>query len=269
MTDSKDMTPKKDNTELTEKERLLLDAVANGAVSKADKLLSRGEVSPDCRDNEGRTPLMRAAEDGNAALVAVLIRHGADVNSLDADGETALMKAAFGGHLSVVELLAENGADLEIRNNDGSTALEIAQVMEHEDVAAFLSAQSADSMNPMREEISEDPGIDGLTPPGQTGSVNAASVAAAMAPLPEPGSYVQELDSELLPEIAESPYFKAQQDHETEEDEVEEATEEQEQNNSTGSDEESNPGVPKQKPTVSQNGCEGKDLSCHLRDHGT
>ncbi|MGB6063253.1 MAG: ankyrin repeat domain-containing protein [Desulfomonilaceae bacterium] len=221
MTDSKDMTPKNENSELTEKERLLLDAVANGAVSKVDKLLSRGEVSPDCRDNEGRTPLIIAAEEGNAALVGVLIRHGADLNAVDNDGETASMKAAFDGHLSVVKLLAENGADLEIRNNEGLTALEIAQEIEASDVVTYLTAQQDASS--AHTETSGDPDDDGPTTDGPGGA--SLPVAAAAMASSEPRSYVPELDLESVPELENSPYFKPQQEPETaREDREEEAT---------------------------------------------
>ena len=126
----------------TTHDQQIFDAVEKGAAGKLDKLLSRVEGSPDCRDRQGRTPLMLAAEAGNAALVGVFARHGADVNAVDTDGETALMKAAYGDHLDVLELLVSKGAAPDMRNNEGFLALEIAQEMGHEDLVAFLSAQS-------------------------------------------------------------------------------------------------------------------------------
>ena len=134
----------------------LFEAAKKGWVGKVDKLLSKGGVAPDCRDSEGRTLLIEAAEAGNAALAGVAIRHDADVNAVDPDGENAMMKAAFEGHLSVVELLAENGADLGMRNNDGSTALEIAQVMKRDAVVTFLAAQSRGSKSSIETEASTD-----------------------------------------------------------------------------------------------------------------
>ncbi len=212
MTEREDMTPKHENGELTEKERLLLNAVANGAVSKADKLLSQGEVSPDCRGEKGMTPLIKASAAGNTSLVGMLIRHKADVNAVDDHGDTGLTTAAFNGHIEVVKVLVLNGADLEIRNNDGSTALEIAQVMEHEDVADFLSAQSAGSTMLIEEEISTDPDDDGPTTDGPAAGAGSVAIAAAMAPSPEPRSYVHELDFDSYPELEKSPYFKLQEE---------------------------------------------------------
>ena len=200
----------------------LFEAMGKGAVAQVDRLLSSG-VSPDCRDDEGKTPLMRGAEDGNAPLVGVLIRHDAELNAVDTDGETALMKAAFGGHIAVAEMLVGKGADLEMQNNDGSTALEIAKMRKHDDLAALLSAQSVGSTIPIKEEISTDPDDDGPTTDGPAGA--SVPVAAAMAPAPKPISYVQELDLESIPEVAESPYFKAPQASEiVTEDGEEEAT---------------------------------------------
>jgi ankyrin repeat protein len=134
----------------------IFDAVEKGAAGKLDKLLSRVEGSPDCRDRQGRTPLMLAVEAGNAALVGVFARHGADVNAVDTDGETAVMKAAYGDHLDVLELLVSKGAAPDIRNNEGFSALEIAQEMGHEDLVAFLSAQSHGSTSSIETETSTD-----------------------------------------------------------------------------------------------------------------
>ncbi len=189
---------------ITECEQLF-EAMGKGAVAQVEKLLARG-VSPDCRDNEGKTALMRAAEDGNPALVGVLIRHGADVNALDDDGETALMKAAFGGHLSVVELLAENDADLEIRNGDGSTALDLAQLKGHDPVTSFLTAQSAGKANGIKAEISTDTPDDGPTTDAPAGA--SLPVAAAAMASSEPRSYVPEVDLESIPGVKDSPFFK-------------------------------------------------------------
>ena len=225
----------------------LFEAVAKGFVGKVDKLLSRGELSPDCRDGEGRTPLMVAADEGNAALAGVLIRHRADVNAVDADGETVAMKAAYGGYLDVVELLVSKGAALGIRNNEGLSAVEIAQQMGHDAVAAFLSAQSHGSKTGIKAETSTEPDDDGPTTGGPAGAS------------PERQLHVQELDLESMPEVEDSQYLKLQQEHETAgEEEVNEATEKREdqeqgeKDNSRGRDGESYPGAPKQKPTVSQ-----------------
>lgn len=190
----------------------LFNAVKIKAPAQAEKLLSRRRVSPDCRNEKEGTPLMQASEAGDAAMVGLLLRHGADPNAVDFEAETPLVKAAYGGHLDVVELLMSHGADGNLRNNDDMTPLAIAQEMGHDDVVAFLSEQSADSTSPIKEEIPTDPDDDGPITDGPAGAL--LPVAAAMAPSPQPSSYVPELDIESIPEMAESPYFKAQQEPE-------------------------------------------------------
>jgi hypothetical protein len=194
-------------------EHQIFDVVKKGAVGKVDKLLSRDAVSSDCRDSHGRTPLIVAAEAGNAALVGVLIRHHASVNVVDPDGQTAMMKAAFEGHLSVVELLAENGADLGMRNNDGSTALEIAQLMKRDAVVAFLSAQSPDSTSCIKAETSTDPDDDGPSTDGPVGATAAA--AAAMVPSPDAQERDENRGSNAISGVTDSSDFEPQKESET------------------------------------------------------
>lgn len=191
----------------------LMEAAQKGAIAQVDRLLSRG-VSPECRDENRRTFTILAAENGNAGLLGVAIRHDADLNAVDNDGDTALTKAAFGGHRDVVRLLMSHGADADIRNNEGMTALEIAQQMEYDNMVDLFSSQFAGPPIPVEEKILMDPDDDGPTTDGLAGAVGSAPVAAATAASPKPRSYVQELDLEANPELETSPYFKAQQESE-------------------------------------------------------
>lgn len=54
---------------------------------------------------EYRTPLMKAAEEGNAAMVELLLRHGADPNARTPEGETAADLARRKGHGHIVRML--------------------------------------------------------------------------------------------------------------------------------------------------------------------
>lgn len=58
------------------------------------------------------TPLMRAAEVGDAAAVKALLSEGVDVNEKARPGFTALMLAADEGHVEVVKLLIKAHADV-------------------------------------------------------------------------------------------------------------------------------------------------------------
>ncbi|XP_068435979.1 kinase D-interacting substrate of 220 kDa B isoform X1 [Clinocottus analis] len=77
----------------------------------------------DSRSDNGQTPLMVAAEQGNLEILQELIKRGANVNLDDVDCWTALISAAKEGHIEVVKELLENNANLEHRDMGGWTAL--------------------------------------------------------------------------------------------------------------------------------------------------
>ncbi|XP_058470993.1 kinase D-interacting substrate of 220 kDa B isoform X3 [Solea solea] len=97
----------------------------------------------DSRSDNGQTPLMVAAEQGNLEIVQELIRRGANVNLDDSDCWTALISAAKEGHIEVVRELLENNANLEHRDMGGWTALMWAAYKGCTDVAQLLLDKGA------------------------------------------------------------------------------------------------------------------------------
>jgi ankyrin repeat protein len=111
--------------------------------------------------------------DNHAAVVALLIEHGADVNMKTRHGDTtALMSAAFCNAVHIAEMLIHNGADLnpralglaacrgpdvailminsganvrDVEDYSGLTALHSAARCGHPDVAALLLLHGANS----------------------------------------------------------------------------------------------------------------------------
>jgi ankyrin repeat protein len=88
-----------------------------GACVKGDRATATAMVAADpgllTRLEEGeRAALVRAAEAGNAAAVALMLNLGFPIGARNDDGATALHAAAYAGSASAVRLLIDRGADL-------------------------------------------------------------------------------------------------------------------------------------------------------------
>lgn len=75
-------------------------------------------VGVECRDKEGRTPLLLAAGKGHLRSAKVLVGAGANVDARSKDGRTALYRAAANGDRPMVEMLLAAGADPTIGDVD-------------------------------------------------------------------------------------------------------------------------------------------------------
>ncbi|CAE7728154.1 ANKRD17, partial [Symbiodinium sp. KB8] len=137
-------------------ERELLAAATEGSVSKVEALLQQPQ-QPDVVDDRGRSPLMRAAAQGNVAVLhlllqaghvdvlRVLLEAGADVNrSISNNGCTCLMLACQEGHAEALRLLLEAGADKDAASSHGITAMMLASQHGHPDVLRLLLEAGAD-----------------------------------------------------------------------------------------------------------------------------
>ena len=90
----------------------------------------------------GATPLHDAALGGNAAVIGVLVDHGAALDARDHDsGATPLIIAAALGRSSAVAALLGRGANPELRDFSGRTALDRA--LETDDQPTIQLLQSA------------------------------------------------------------------------------------------------------------------------------
>jgi len=76
------------------------------------------------------TPLWCAAVSGKLAVVKVLLRHGADVNSVSDSGSTPVRSACYivrpgvtTSHMEIIRALVEAGADIQMPNHFGGTCL--------------------------------------------------------------------------------------------------------------------------------------------------
>lgn len=114
------------------------DALAAKDLAAIELLLDVDTTDPNRSTVDGKTALMFAAQQGDAALVARLLTAGADVNASNANGGTALMYAALGGDAAVAELLLSAGARHDATAKLGWTAFEVAAVKGHTAVARKL-----------------------------------------------------------------------------------------------------------------------------------
>lgn len=117
------------------------------AASTSDVALLRTllelNADPKLTNADGTTPLLAAAGVGVGApeeaagsepevlaVIAILLKRGADVNAVDKNGETAMHGAAYRNHPKVVQLLADRGSKIGVwnrRNRNGLTPLVIAE----------------------------------------------------------------------------------------------------------------------------------------------
>ena len=114
----------------------LMMAVLKGEMAVTKRLLAaNAPINP-----SGWTPLMYAAYEGRADMVALLLEKGAEVNARAPNLSTPLMLAARNGHMEAVRLLLKAGAETEIKNDQGFTAESWANNAGNTDAADLIAA---------------------------------------------------------------------------------------------------------------------------------
>jgi ankyrin repeat protein len=154
-----------------------VDMAASSDHAKALAYIKDGHIQPNIADEDGNTPLMMAAREGNflAAqelvargadvnaltnyhynvlrcalagrndeIVALVVAHGAPVNEAFDAGYMPLMDAAAFGSVKAVNLLLAKGAHINARANGGDNALSEAAEKNHPAVIAALVDAGAD-----------------------------------------------------------------------------------------------------------------------------
>jgi uncharacterized protein len=93
----------------------------------AEELLNNGADPNAVATNGTRLAVINsAAASGNAELVKLLLREGANPDAQQEGGFTALHAAAQHNNAEMVQALLDAGADVSIRTNDGKTAADVA-----------------------------------------------------------------------------------------------------------------------------------------------
>jgi ankyrin repeat protein len=119
--------------------------------------LQRAHTPGETTLSEGATPLMRAAKNGDAASVRLLLANGAEPGTPQKNGTTALMFAAGLGRgqgvfakdyateaelLETVKVLIDHGADVNAASDRGETALHFA-AQASDAIVRYLAAHGA------------------------------------------------------------------------------------------------------------------------------
>jgi ankyrin repeat protein len=104
------------------------DAVERNDLGAVAAMLGRDAQHSRLRDDEGKSPLHKAAGRGLVAMVTQLLGAGAGeaVNSKDASGNTPLHDAVASGCVETARILVQNGALADVVNKGGDTPRDIA-----------------------------------------------------------------------------------------------------------------------------------------------
>ncbi len=106
-------------------ENMLLQAIENGNIRKAEKLLNKID-NPNITSVDGNTPLIIAAKKGYDDLIVQLINEGADINKRNYDGYDAVMQAVQSNNMSTLKLLLKYGPKFKSILEGGDTAFTLA-----------------------------------------------------------------------------------------------------------------------------------------------
>lgn len=101
---------------------LLHHAVHNRCSMAVQWMIDHWSMDPDPRDNQGETPLMRAACLGDIASMETLLAAGADPNAQARTGGSALHYAYSGDAMRAVDVLKKAGANIDAVDASGRKA---------------------------------------------------------------------------------------------------------------------------------------------------
>jgi ankyrin repeat protein len=124
----------------------LIAAAENGNVARIAELLKRG-ANVNAQDERGRTPAMAATYARQTKAVQALLQAGADVNRRDQMLNNPFLYAGAEGMLEILKLAHAAGADPRITNRFGGTALIPAAERGHVEAVSWLLANTKVEVN--------------------------------------------------------------------------------------------------------------------------
>jgi ankyrin repeat protein len=143
-------------------------------------------------------PMLTAARDGRADVVALLLELGVDIDVADETEQRGLHNAVAGGFIEVVRLLVAHGADVDRPTTRYGGALDWAAHFQQREIAAFLAPVSRDVHSltylAMTERLDELFAAD----PSQVNAVHSRFGFTPLFTLPEDEEEAVEMASFLL-----------------------------------------------------------------------
>ncbi|KAM3918899.1 ankyrin repeat domain-containing protein 35 isoform 2-T2 [Leptodactylus fuscus] len=115
-------------------------AATSGCVSSVLLLCDAEDTLLDAADDDGRTPLMIAAQRNHPTVCSLLLDRGAQVDLFDRDKKTALLLACEKGNIQAAETLITKGADPTVRDNKGCDALHYSSISRDESLRKLIQS---------------------------------------------------------------------------------------------------------------------------------
>jgi len=122
----------------------LLMATIRNDLDEVIRLLSYYKIDVDFSLEDKFTALHFATVKGNLAIVKLLIKNEANVNSINNQGDTAFTLASKNGFVEIAKLLIKNGADINSINQDDETAFTLASKYGHVKIVKLLIENRAE-----------------------------------------------------------------------------------------------------------------------------
>ncbi|MGA7414834.1 MAG: ankyrin repeat domain-containing protein [Bryobacteraceae bacterium] len=110
----------------------------------AEALLAQGaQVDSRSTNSMQNTPLHAATAGRQVELMKLLLEHGADADATQEGGWTALHAAAQNGDRAMIEVLLASNASINVRAGNNQSPLDLALLKGHHEVAALLEQLGA------------------------------------------------------------------------------------------------------------------------------
>ena len=129
-------------------------AAQNGHQATVRLLLDHGAKIEAMSNDTSWTALHLAAQNGHEATVSLLLDHEANIEAKDNNGMSVIQLAAQKGHEATVSLLLDHEANIEAKDNNGMSAIQLAAQKGHEATVRLLLDRGANMKAKIHNDMS-------------------------------------------------------------------------------------------------------------------